>query len=359
MSRRQRNINYDDSPTYGGFQGDTFYVGEDKQKELGISQFTCPADQDLSAKQHEYFLLPAHQDDSDRFALDLFIHYKVGINNDQILCPRFMKHVFERYGIEVPEEIKDGKCPICELESMLQAKSNEIKDIKERNKYWKKNVAPLKSYYGKSYEPEPNRYLAWVRPGSNEEDEKDIQFFLMPSGVYKEGIVAKSKTRKGDRIDLADPDKPYVLFFEREGKGVEDTRYFGFGIEQYKDESGFIPMPDSWFEDVPRYTDILIFKTYDEIKDIMGDFVEQKQEEVKNDDDPETYFENDLNKHKEENAVRRRRPILDPDKDMVDNIETSKEEDKEETSSEENTKEDIDSLRERVARKRGRRKKAE
>jgi len=357
MSRRTRNVTGEEN-TYGGTQGETYYVGEDKQKELGVSMFTCPAEQDLSEKLHEYFLLPAHKDDSDRFALDLFIHYNVGVNKDNILCPKYMKQVFETYGIDVPKEIKDGKCPVCELESKLQDKSEKMKlthTKEEKDAWWKDNVAPLRAYYGKSYSPEPNRYLAWVRPALNEMDEKDIQFFLMSTGVYKEGVLAKSRNRRNEVIDLADPDNPYILYFKRKGKDQIDTKYSGYGADAYKDDAGeFIPMYDSWFEDVPRYTDILNFKTYVEIKELMGVCVVSDSKKETNDNEVETFFENDLNKEKEEAPAppsRRRRQIITPDEEPIS---TDGEAEGDDTSTEDRQK-DVDEIKSRVAAKRGRR----
>jgi len=342
MARRKRTGNVDQSQSYG-FAGETIVAGEDVLNSLGVAQFTCPANQDKTAKLHEFFLLPAHKEDSERYGLDLFIHYSVGINNASVLCPRLMKQVFEVYGITVPKEYEDGKCPVCKLADRLQQKSNEMQKSvgeEEGREFWKENVAPLRSYYGKTTNPEPNRHLMWVRNADDESDEENIQFFLSPLGVYKECILKKTKDRRsGKTIDLADPDNPYIMYFERKGEGLL-TKYEGCGAEAYEEDDGTaIPMPDAWFDNVPRYTDILNFKTYDEIKEIMGDedVVETTSDAKKESDE---FFEKDF-KDAEEKKTRRRRKVIDPDdEDIVP----------------ENTDEDIDEVKERVGNRRRKRK---
>ena len=377
--RRKRNADADRSQ--GEYKTDFvgFVQDSDVLDSLGVKQFLTPARDDGKAKTHEFFLLPAHDKDSQRFGLDLFVHYNIGVNKATVLCPKLMKNVFKKFGIEVPEAFKDGKCPVCELEQKLQEKSNRMKDEEGQEvstAYWKKNVIPLRAYYGKSYAPEPNRYLSWVRPADNMSDDADIQFFFVPVGVFKEAIVSKSTDRHGKSIDLANPDAPYILYFQREGVGKEGTRYSGYGIESFEDA-----MPDSWFENVPRYTDILVFKTYEEIKEFMGDHVEEGTSVSSEgaagtkDSDEGEFFEQDLEntrrRRKRDSAdspspdasTGRRRKVLDVDKEDADKedaiVEAEERKAIEQEEVDENTEEEVEALARKVRSRRRRTEQAE
>ena len=371
--RRKRNADADRSQ--GEYKIDFVGFVQDSEvlDSLGVKQYVTSAKDDGSAKTHEFFLLPAHDKDSQRFGLDLFVHYSVGVNKASVLCPRLMKSVFKKFGIEVPEVFKDGKCPVCELEQKLQEKSNQMRDEigpDASTSYWKKNVYPLRAYYGKSYAPEPNRYLSWVRPADNMSDDADIQFFFVPAGVFKEAIISKSTDRHGNSLDLANPDAPYILYFQREGSGKEGTKYFGYGIESFDE-----PMPDSWFEKVPRYTDILVFKTYEEIKTLMGEYIEDGEAcgvgaaDTKDSVEGE-FFERDLestrrrrkreltNSPSPKVSTGRRRKVLDVDEEDADKedaiVEAEERKAIEQEEFDENTEEEVEALARKVRSRRRR-----
>lgn len=360
MTRRKRTGDVDQGQGSYGTQGEMIIIGEDELKKLGVSSFKTSAKENGDPKLHEYFLLPAAEGDSQRYALDLFIHYGVGSDNASVLCPKLMVKVFESYGIPVPKEFKGGECPICEEVDRRQAISNKMEGTvskEKKDKWWVDNVAKIRSHYGKSWEPEPCRYLAWVRPGSDESENENIQFFLMPSGVYKDGVL-EFITDKHDKpisgLDLANPEKPVIFDFKRSGKGGQyDTKYSSYGMEFYEDEKGSIPMPDVWIENVPHYTDILNFKTYDEIVKIMGKVDVASAADVTGDSDTKEqaeFFEKDLENQKEEKSPRRgRRQVIDPD--AVD-----EEESKEEISSEDSEEDTVEATRTRVRAKRNRQK---
>ena len=379
--RRKRNADADRSQ--GEYKTDFvgFVQDSDVLDSLGVKQFLTPAKDDGKAKTHEFFLLPAHDKDSQRFGLDLFVHYSIGVNKATVLCPKLMKNVFKKFGIEVPEAFKDGKCPVCELEQRLQEKSNRIKEEEGKeagNAYWYKTVVPLRAYYGKSYAPEPNRYLSWVRPADNMSDDADIQFFFVPVGVFKEAIISKSTDRHGKSIDLANPDAPYILYFQREGSGKEVTKYSGYGIESFEDV-----MPDSWFENVPRYTDILDFKTYEEIRELMGEHVEERDSssmgavgaaDTKDSEEGEFFgqdLENTRRRRKRESAdspssdtsTGRRRKVLDVDEEDADKedviVEAEERKAIEQEEVEENTEEEVEALARKVRSRRRRTEQAE
>ena len=103
--------------------GSQFIVAEDKLEALGIGKMvTTPEDvvdpktgKTITGhkKQIVMRLLSARPEDSTRYGLELFVHYiKIGDTTHSILCPTKMKEVLTRYGIEIPAEIMEGRCPI-------------------------------------------------------------------------------------------------------------------------------------------------------------------------------------------------------------------------------------------------------
>ena len=82
-----------------GFLQDTEVLSE-----LGVTVYRANAEEDGSSKQHELHIIPADERDSDRYALEIYAHYGVGVDNAAVLCPKFMKGVFQKYGIDVPKD---------------------------------------------------------------------------------------------------------------------------------------------------------------------------------------------------------------------------------------------------------------
>lgn len=282
--RRKRNVDetirHDvetkDKESYSGI---SYIVDDSVLDELGVSAYRANAKEDGSPKQHELHMIPAAEEDSSRYGLKLFIHYGVGVNNATVLCPREMVNVFKEYGIDVPDEIKDAKCPVCEKEEKIRAKAVALKQRGANvDSYWDV-IKSLRPYNGSYKNPRPKRYLMWTRDASSEEAENEgTKFYLTPTSVMEDGILEKTMTRHGEVIDLADPDDGYVFIFKRSGKGQNDTEYKAFDV----DKRGFA-IPDEWL-DVPRYKDILKFFSYDEIQSFMTE-VEIDEDELDNEVD--------------------------------------------------------------------------
>ena len=71
-------------------------------------------------------ILPPKQD-GIYFGMEMWAHWNVGDNNDTFICPKKMREVLvgklKRPTDDLPKEIADGKCPICEEQARM------IKDL--------------------------------------------------------------------------------------------------------------------------------------------------------------------------------------------------------------------------------------
>jgi hypothetical protein len=277
--------------------GSQFIVSEDRLEAMNIGKMVTTPEDVVDAKTGKTItghskkiimrLLAAQAEDSTRYGLELFVHYiKIGDTTHSILCPTKMKEVFSRYGIEVPAEIMEGRCPICEMsaERLQQAFT-----LKRENQPYQQLLDEAKKLQSYSYDVEtksqnPKQYLSWVI--DEKASQKQILYYLWPSGLYRE-LIAKSSKISGGYNDFADYDSCFVLGFERTGKGPLDTKYVGLDYDKAD-----TPVPEE-FRNVPRYTDILVFKTYEEIAQIMQNFstpqaespekvVEKKEEVINN-----------------------------------------------------------------------------
>jgi hypothetical protein len=240
-----------------------YYVNdEDELKELGVGYwFAAAGDKGKEASYSISFLDP-HPDDGEPFQLGLFVHTNIGPNNDAFLCPLYMAKQFERYKIEPPPGVDLSRCPICEEEDRLVELQREMPEGDDRDNFWKKHIKPLRPYYGRYSSPRPNKHLVWVLDSTSEETEdKGPCYWLMPTTVYWDGVIEYSKSPDGSRIDITDPSEHgFIFHFKRTGEGQYDTKYSGFRFmpRQYS-------LPEELLR-VPRYQDILIFKTYEEIR---------------------------------------------------------------------------------------------
>ena len=272
MERRKRNTSVLSEDTSITINTDRpGFLKLDAMESLGIAEYKPQSGEDGKALDHQIHVIPANEKDSDRYGLELFIHYDVGPQNAVVLCPKYMKAVYEAYKIDVPESIKDARCPICDEEQRLLKESFDRRDKGEDTEdIWevRKKLLP---YYGSYKEPKPKRYLVWVRDATSEATEDEgTKLFLMSKTVYDEGLMEKTTSRRGGSgpIDIADPDNGYYFYFKREGIKWSEVKYKGFDIEKRD-----FAIPDEWMN-TPQYNDVLIIRSYDEITTLLGNMTD-------------------------------------------------------------------------------------
>jgi hypothetical protein len=151
-------------------------------------------------------------------------------------------------------------------------KNKNVDSQEARDARWNE-IKELHPFSGSYKAPKPKRFFAWVVDASNEQTEDEgVKYWLMPTSVYYDGVIFVSENDDGEFRDLVDAENGYTFRFKRAGKGKEDTTYSEFRAKPRK-----YSMAD-WAKDVPRFFDVLCFKTYDEIAAIMSAEPEPKPE---------------------------------------------------------------------------------
>ena len=241
-----------------------YLLGDDELDALGVAKFGAPAEKDGTAKQHRLSIIDPHPEDGDPFQLGLFVHYGVGVKRDIMLCPVYMGKQFGFYGIKTPEGVDLTRCPICEEMDRLRALQREATTEDEKDAIYDQ-FKGLRPFGGKWSVPHPNRHLVWVLDSATETTEEEgPMLWLMPHKVYDEGVLEYSKSSTGVRLNITDPsENGYCFLFKREGSGQDDTKYTGYRFEP----RGY-NIPDELLA-VPRYTDVLVFYSYDEMKKVF------------------------------------------------------------------------------------------
>ena len=266
----------DAGETGGFFKGSRAVRPDDELAKLGLSEYKPMGGEKGEAQQHAVHILPAHPDDvaanMDVIALPLYFHAWIGANNETFICPKMMSASLRAKGRPVPEEIQDGRCPACEkMDILITAHIKGKNDSQEVYEARWAEISALHPFSGNYKAPKPKRFLAWVVDAMSEQTEDEgIKYWLMPTGVYYDGVILVSESDEGEFRDLVAVDNGYTFRFKRSGKGREDTKY-----SEFRAKKRTYSMAD-WAKDVPHFFDVLQFKTYDEIAVIMSAEPEEK-----------------------------------------------------------------------------------
>jgi len=268
-----------DAGDTGFFKGSRVTIPDADLAKLGLSEYKPLGGEKGEAMQHAVHLLPVHPDDKaanmDVIALPLYYHFGIGPNNETFICPRSMSAFLRSKQMPVPKAIQDGRCPCCDkMDTLIAAhiKNKNVDSQEARDARWNE-IKELHPFSGSYKAPKPKRFFAWVVDASNEQTEDEgVKYWLMPTSVYYDGVIFVSENDDGEFRDLVDAENGYTFRFKRAGKGKEDTTYSEFRAKPRK-----YSMAD-WAKDVPRFFDVLCFKTYDEIAAIMSAEPEPKPE---------------------------------------------------------------------------------
>jgi len=185
-----------------------------------------------------------------------------------------MKESLLKVGSAIPDEIADGRCPICEehakvLDHYKKHKDDMAED--DRKKAYEK-VRAYHPFSGGFTDPKPKRWFLWVVDAIDQDaEEEGVKFYLAPNKVYEDGIIdlswdydVEDEDGNPEYVDLVDPKKGHVFMFKRKGKEWHETDYLSF---RTKPRGWDI---SDWLEDRPSVFRILKFHSYEEIAEAMG-----------------------------------------------------------------------------------------
>ncbi len=238
----------------------TIIKSEEELAEFGITYYPLKSGDNGTKRTHSLHWLAPHKDDGVLISLELYVHYSVGPENSQFLCPKMMKKVISDNdfydGLEVPDKFSSGKCPICEQRDAVWS---EAQDIQRGSAEWdaiKQAAKPFSCF--------PPRYLIWIRD-ANDPNKGGTQVTIFPSSVHDElsSLCDSDAESGGEIVDPSDPEDGRIVRFTREGKGQFNTKYKTYQIKTRE------AIPASW-ADVPHYFDVLNICTYEEIAEEFG-----------------------------------------------------------------------------------------
>lgn len=259
---------------------------DDELAKMGVCEYRPESGEKGEAMNHAIHLLPVHPDDAkanmDVIALPLYYHWSVGVNKEDVICPRMQAQYFRSKRMPVPPEIQDGRCAICEkLDGLIESyRKNKSSLSEEDQKARWEEIKALHPYSGSYKNPRPKRYFAWVVDAVSESTEDEgVKFWMMPTSVYEEGVIELSEDDNGEFRDLADPESGFIFRFKKSGQ-KRDTTYTGYRVRR-RDYS-----VADWAKSVPRLFEVLNFKTADEICDIMSAAPAEADEKPADEDRP-------------------------------------------------------------------------
>lgn len=261
----------------------------ERRANQGGNSFDSPVKEKpfVPSEPKDYLIrvLPPTWEQAHHFGYDVYIHYQVGPDNGQYICPQSMN---------------EGPCPICEERS---------KADREGETDYASELRPTK------------RVAAYII--DREDEESGPQVFLMPSTVDS-GITKQMKDKFSGEVLLIDhPDEGYDVSFTREGQGI-NTKYTGFQVARKatpisKDDEKY----DAWLDHITEnpIPDQLNIYDYEHIARVFGGSestgsdAPSKPSRSEDDDDDEPPFEPDdkedddleSEEDEEEEKPRRRR----------------------------------------------------
>ena len=204
----------------------------------------------FSPKEGSYQLriLPPGWKEADHYGLNIHVHYSVGPDNGQYLCPD--KH-------------KDEYCPICE-------ERRGVADDEERRELAAKR-----------------RVLVWLIDRDHED--RGPQLWSMPWTVDRDLAQQAVDPRTGEVLYIDDPEEGYDISFVSEGSGIK-TKYSGLKIVHRpstlsKDDDDI----DAWLDHIEDHTLPECLNIFDGkyIEKIFSGTVSSKENEEETKEEPE------------------------------------------------------------------------
>lgn len=170
--------------------------------------------------------------DKRSYMIDVWVHQKVGTNEDNVLCPA--------------SNYRGKRCPICEhIVKMQQSKQFDDEDIKV-------------------FKPKRRVLYNIICYDNTEQEQKGVQLWEASYHLTENEILPLARSRRGGApIPFADPDEGKSIAFYREGTGPS-TRYKGY---QFVDREA--PISDEDLEAAYCLDELLEIKEYEEIAEMF------------------------------------------------------------------------------------------
>ena len=198
---------------------------------------------------------PVAYNKNDHFGFDVYIHYQVGPENGQYLCPRQMSK-------------KELPCPICEERARAEAEGD-------------------KEYADKL---KPTRRVAYYLVDRNPEEGKDQELYIWaaPASKVDEAIVNLTDDPEEGLLLVDDPDTGYDIHIKKNGKGLNTT----YGVSIARSSSSLGRSGGNWLEFVEQnpIPDVLNICSYEYLAKVFHGKV---SEDTSNGDDGEDESVND------------------------------------------------------------------
>ena len=178
------------------------------------------------------------------YFLDIWVHGKVGINEDSYVC---MARSFNK------------PCAICDHQGELRKQE----DYDEK--------------YVKSLNPGRRAIYNVECLDSNTEIGKKIQYWdASHFSIEKEIAELAKKPRGGGFITFADPDDGKTIFFRRTGTGMNNTKYSAFKFEDRTE-----PITDELLDLALPLDKCVHLPSYDEVKNaFFGNVIDEEDPQV-------------------------------------------------------------------------------
>jgi len=264
----------------GGGEARRCFMNAEALEKHGITAYQV-------GKKKSFLAVIAHDDDDVSYELN--IHYGVGVDDKQYMCPR-----------DVGES-----CPICEKFVEIKGAHQKEGRARDDEDAWEE----LKPFYVNRKKP---HHLLLVRDlkALDKGEDAPLQYVILPESVAgPTGDLAElcfDPTTDEVTCIPTDPVDGRDFFFETVDQGGF-TNYKRCRLLDRKDDKGAINYLEEypeWYKDIPRHADLVQVTDYDEMASEVSGVSKRKKEEEPDDGEPD----------KEEQPSRRRRRA-EPDED--------------------------------------------
>jgi len=177
---------------------------------------------------------PTLAPDTIAYNIDVFAHRNIGATEDMVIC--------------LARTI--GKpCPICEYQNKLRKVTEDEDEIKK-------------------FSPTRRCLYNIVCLDSDKDEKMGIQLWEVSHYLSEANIMAIARDKRtGAWIPFADPDEGMSVAFTKSGKGIS-TKYAGYEFVERDYE-----ISDEILDSAVTLDEILDFKEYDEIKEMLEELV--------------------------------------------------------------------------------------
>lgn len=248
MADRQRE-NFANKDNSGRF-GDIYNA----EKKLDVKFWKCSED------DHEIYMVPyivgAHHPRLAKgkvdFVLDVHVHRKVGINEDNVIC---LNRTFKK------------KCPICEYQAELKESPKPDKELI------------------KSLNPTRRNIFNIVCLDNEKEKDKGVQVWDVSQWLFTLPLEDLAHKKKGGgEVLYAHIDQGKVISFKKKGKTQNTTEYTAFEFKEREE------IPDEILEQVVCLDELVHIPTYEEVQELF--FQSKDDGEITHASEEEDHTEN-------------------------------------------------------------------